>query len=159
MSIRLHHAKLGMILFVLAAAVNYVWELAQRPFYAGGDDFRAALWHCFVAALGDGLLVILIFAAAAVAQGSFTWFIKPAARGYAAMVGAAIVIGFAVEWWGLRIAERWKYSERMPLIPLIDIGIVPLLQMILLPRPGRASRISPALYGARRGMRIAPETR
>lgn len=126
-------AKLTAILFVLAVAVNLAWELAQRTFYAGADDFRTALWHCFVAALGDGLLVTLIFAAAAAAQGSFNWFIKPTAGGYAAMIGTSLVIGFTVEWWGLRIAERWQYSERMPLIPLIDIGIVPLLQMILLP--------------------------
>ena len=126
-------AKLTLTAYALAVAVNYAWELAQRPLYAGADDLGTMLWHCFAAALGDGLLAVLIFAAAAAAQGSFNWFIKPTAGAYAAMIGAALVIGFAVEWWGLRIAERWQYSELMPVIPLVGIGIVPLVQMIALP--------------------------
>ena len=133
MSIHLHHVKLVTILFVLAVAVNYPWELAQRPLYAGAVGLGAALWHCLIAALGDGLLVVLIFAAAAAAQGSIKWFVRPTAGAYAAMFGAALVVGFAVEWWGVRVAQRWQYSERMPVISGIDIGIVPLVQMLLLP--------------------------
>ena len=126
-------AKLILSVYFVAAGLNYAWELAQRPFYSGADDFGAALWHCLVAAAADGVLVVLIFAAAAAAQSSIDWFIKPTAGGCAAMVGAALGIGFGVEWWGVRIAQRWQYSERMPLIPGIDIGIVPLVQMLLLP--------------------------
>lgn len=126
-------SKLILAVYVIAVGVNYPWELAQLPFYAGAGDFGAALWHCFVAATGDGVLVVLIFSAAAAAQGSIKWFVKPTAGAYAAMFSTALLIGFAVEWWGVRVAQRWQYSDRMPLIPGIDIGIVPLVQMLLLP--------------------------
>ncbi len=49
-------------IFVIAVAFNYVWELAQAPLYAGMGDSVRMLWHCFVPSLGDGLLVLLIFA-------------------------------------------------------------------------------------------------
>lgn len=50
-------------IFVVAVALNYVWELAQSPLYRGMGDFSRMLWHCFVASLGDGALILLIFAA------------------------------------------------------------------------------------------------
>ena len=49
-------------IFVVAVLGNYPWELAQAPLYVGMESFRAVWWHCFVASLGDGLLVLGIFA-------------------------------------------------------------------------------------------------
>jgi len=49
------------VLFVVAVLANYLWELAQAPLYVGMESFRAVWWHCFVASLGDGLLVLGIF--------------------------------------------------------------------------------------------------
>lgn len=121
-----------LLVFTLAVFVNYPWELAQTPLYAG-VEFPGALWHCFVAAAGDGLLVLLIFAAVALATGSADWYMHPGVRSFAAMAVAGLTVGFAVEWWGLHVARRWQYSELMPLIPQTGIGAAPLLQMLLLP--------------------------
>lgn len=44
--------------FVVAVLVNYAWELAQAPLYVGLEDYNLAVfWHCFVASLGDGVMV------------------------------------------------------------------------------------------------------
>ena len=120
------------LLFALATAVNYAWELAQTPLYAG-VVFPGAIWHCFVASLGDGLLVLFIFAVVAAVVWSLDWYMRPTLRSYAAMAAAGLAVGFAVEWWGLHIARRWEYSELMPLIPGTGIGVAPVLQMLLLP--------------------------
>lgn len=121
-----------LFIFALAVLVNYAWELAQTPLYAG-VSFPGALWHCFVASLGDGFLVLFIFAAVAVAVGSSDWYMHPTIRSYMAMVAGGLVVGFAVEWWGLHIAKRWEYSRLMPLIPWTGVGVSPILQMLLLP--------------------------
>lgn len=121
-----------VLLFALATTVNYAWELAQTPLYAG-VEFPGAIWHCFVAALGDGLLVLLIFAAVATVMRSPDWYIRPTAQSYLTMAAVGLVVGLAVEWWGLHIARRWQYSELMPVIRGTGIGAVPLLQMLLLP--------------------------
>ena len=121
-----------LLLFGVATIVNYAWELAQTPLYAG-VAFPAAIWHCFVASLGDGLLVLFIFAAVASVLGTLDWYLYPNAGGYLAMAAAGLAVGFVVEWWGLHLARRWHYSELMPLIPGTGIGAVPVLQMLLLP--------------------------
>ena len=47
--------------FIVAILLNYLWELAQAPLYVGLEDYNAGVfWHCFVASLGDGIMVLLI---------------------------------------------------------------------------------------------------
>jgi hypothetical protein len=123
--------KAALAIFVVAAAVNYPWELAQRPFYAGMAELSAALLHCLRAALGDGVLVLAIYGAGVVAFRRRDWFRRPGWPGYAFMFAAGLALAVAVEWAALQIAQRWSYSERMPLIG--GIGVVPLLQMLVLP--------------------------
>lgn len=121
-----------LLIFVVAVAVNYAWELAQTPLYAG-VDFPGAAWHCFVASLGDGLLLLFIYAAVAVAMRSLDWYMHPGVEAYFAMAAVGLAVGVAVEWWGLHLARRWQYSELMPIIPGVGVGLAPILQMLLLP--------------------------
>lgn len=130
--------------FIIAVAVNYAWELAQAPLYAG-MELRAALWHCFVASLGDGVLVLFIYAAVAVVVRSLHWYMRPAGRAYLAMAAAGLFVGVVVEWWGLHIAERWRYSDLMPILPAAEVGLAPVLQMLVLP---------PAIFAAVRRLAV-----
>jgi hypothetical protein len=119
--------------FVVAVVVNYVWELAQTPLYVGMGDFSEMLWHCFVAALGDGLLVLLIFGVGWAALGRRDWFVRPGARGYALMLAAGLAVAVGVEWAAVRMAGQWAYNDRMPIVPLLGVGLAPVAQMLLLP--------------------------
>ena len=120
-------------IFVVSVMVNYPWELVQTPLYEGMDDFSRMLWHCFPASLGDGLLVLLIFGVGWLLTGQQEWFINPGGRGYTIMLASGLVIAVAVEWVAVQIAGQWDYSERMPIIPLLGIGLAPVAQMLLLP--------------------------
>jgi len=119
--------------FGAAVLFNYPWELAQAPLYVGMENFRAAWWHCFVASLGDGLLVLLIFVAGWVTLRRQAWFTQPGVHGYLLMLAMGLVIGVSVEWIAVHLMERWTYTARMPLVPGLGVGIVPLLQMLVLP--------------------------
>jgi len=121
------------LIFAVAVLVNYAWELAQSPLYAEMDDLRVNLWHCFLAALGDGVFVLAIFGAGALVFRRADWFVRPGLRGYWTMLAAGLVIGVLVEWLGLHVLRRWAYAPGMPLIPGLDIGLVPVAQMLLLP--------------------------
>ena len=120
-------------LFVLAVLFNYPWELAQSPLYAGMGSSNRMWWHCFVASLGDGLLMLLIFAAGWTALHRQDWFVRPGLRGYAVMLAVGLIISVGVEWIAVHIVGRWAYTERMPLVPGLRVGIVPILQMLVLP--------------------------
>jgi hypothetical protein len=120
-------------LFVVAVLFNYPWELVQAPLYVGMDSFSATGWHCFKASLGDGLLVLLIFAAGWAVRQRSDWFVHPGVRGYVVMLATGLIIGISVEWVAVHVMGRWVYTAQMPLVPGLGIGIVPLLQMLVLP--------------------------
>src|SRR5215831_2988344 len=75
-----------VIIFVVSVLFNYPWELAQAPLYVGLGQFRTIAWHCFVASLGDGLLVLVIFATGWAGLRQYTWFVHSGIRGYGVML-------------------------------------------------------------------------
>lgn len=121
------------VLFVVAVLANYLWELAQAPLYVGMASSRAVWWHCFVASLGDGLLMLGLFATGWVILRRHTWFVHPGVAGYGVMVAAGLVIGVTVEWVAVHIFARWMYTPWMPRVPGLAVGLVPVLQMLVLP--------------------------
>ena len=128
--------RLGQTLasiFVVAVLFNYPWELAQSPLYVGMESFSAVWWHCFIASLGDGLLVLLIFATGWGVLHQRDWFVHPGVRGSVVMLATGLAIGAGVEWVAVHIAERWAYTARMPLVPGLGVGVAPVLQMLVLP--------------------------
>lgn len=126
-------AHLALKTFIVAIVFNYPWELAQSHLYVEGANIRAMWWHCLVASLGDGFLVLLIFAAGWLTWRKADWFAQPGARRYGLMLAAGLILGAAVEWVALHLLQRWSYAADMPRVPGLDIGIVPLVQMLALP--------------------------
>lgn len=122
-----------LLIFAVAVLVNYPWELGQAPLYGGMDDRRAALWHCFIAALGDGVLVLAVFVVGAQVFRRSDWFVRPGLRAYGVMLASGLAIGVLVEWLGLHVLRRWSYGPAMPRFPGLGIGLVPIAQMLLLP--------------------------
>lgn len=120
-------------LFVIAVLVNYVWELVQAPLYVGMDSFKLVWWHCGLAALGDGLLMLLIYAAGWAVLRKWDWFVHPGVIGYVVMLLTGLAIGVGVEWLAVFVAKRWNYTAQMPLVPLLNIGLAPVTQMLALP--------------------------
>jgi hypothetical protein len=120
-------------ILVVAVLSNYPWELAQAPLYVGMERFRAVWWHCFVASLGDGLLVVGIFAMGWLLLRQQRWFVRPSIWGYGVMVTTGLVIGITVEWIAVHRLGRWMYTVWMPRIPGLAVGLVPVLQMLMLP--------------------------
>jgi hypothetical protein len=55
--------------------------------------------------------------------------------------------GYAIvsEWLNITVRKAWAYSDLMPVVPLIDTGLSPLLRWIVIPLGGFwwASRINP----------------
>jgi hypothetical protein len=120
--------------FIVAVLVNYAWELAQAPFYVGMEaPITLDFWHCFVASLGDGIMVLLIVSLGWIVLKRRDWFERPGIAGYVVMLTAGFILALLVEWLGLHVLRRWEYSERMPLVPGLGVGIAPIAQMLFLP--------------------------
>lgn len=120
--------------FIVAVLLNYLWELGQAPLYVGMEDYSAGLlWHCFVASLGDGIMVLVIVAVGWIALREPDWFVRPRIRGYLVMIASGLLLAVVAEWVAVHILNRWEYTENMPKLPGLDIDLVPIAQMLVLP--------------------------
>ena len=99
--------------YFVAVVLNYLWELAQAPLYLGLESYKTeVLWHCFVASLGDGLMVLLIVPVGWVMLRQPDWFEQPGVLGYVVMVTAGLVMAVLIEWLGVHVLKRWEYTRR-----------------------------------------------
>jgi hypothetical protein len=120
--------------FVVSVVLNYLWELAQAPLYVGLKSYNTAVfWHCFVASLGDGIMVLAIIAVGWIYFHRWDWFQRPGVVGYLVMLTAGLALAVLVEWVAVHILGRWEYTEKMPTVPGLGIGLVPIAQMLFLP--------------------------
>jgi hypothetical protein len=48
-------------------------------------------------------------------------------------VTIGVLITILMEWLATQVLSRWAYAESMPVIPLLRVGLAPLLQWVVLP--------------------------
>lgn len=118
--------------FLVGVAFNFVWEVAQSPLFGPMGGWLLGSWRCFVASLGDGVIVMAIAVAGWVLFRRVDWFVRPGFTGYAFMGALGAAAAVAIEF-GARASGRWSYTDQMPLIPIVQVGLVPVLQMLALP--------------------------
>lgn len=122
----------AVVVGVLAAFVlNLVWENAQRFLFAGFDGLLQHFWTCLVATLGDLVIIAAIYGAVALLWRDAGWYRRMSMGQVACTVVLGVAIAVAIEAWAIA-SGRWAY-DGMPLVPLIGIGLIPVLQMVLLP--------------------------
>lgn len=118
-----------------AAVAHLLWEFAHLPLYmiwltgTAGELAFAAI-HCTG---GDILITLSTLVLALFLAGCSEW---PRARAQSVLL-TTIVFGVAYtifsEWLNIEVRQAWAYREIMPVIPLVDAGLSPILQWILIP--------------------------
>lgn len=120
-------------LFVISVLLNFPWEVAQMPLYVEEGGWLEFALHCVIPSLGDGLIVMLIFGVGWAVRGRSDWTDQPGWAAYVLMLVTGFSVAVIVEWVGFYGLNRWGYTARMPLLPGLGIGVVPVLQMLILP--------------------------
>jgi hypothetical protein len=143
--------KVFVIVFVVAVALNFPWEMLQARLYQMKAGGVPAWLHCLRASLGDALLVLLILVLGAWILGRVDWFRRPGWRGYTWMLLSGAILAVAVEWTSVHALKRWSYKPAMPLLPGGEIGLVPIALMLILPPAifAVASRLAPKQHRRR----------
>lgn len=114
---------------------HFAWEILQTPLFAkmsGASHWQATL-VCLQATFGDVGIGLASFAVATSWDRTTTWFIKPSSGAFNCYVATGVLITIAFEWYAVYWAGRWAYSELMPILPILRVGIAPLLQWIIVP--------------------------
>jgi hypothetical protein len=123
---------LGRLLTV-ALPLYFAWEMAQAPFFTGmpAGWVRATLM-CAQATLGDGVLVAAVAMVGALLYRDRRWFVPPAPLRYVVAVVVGVALQIAVEWVMVYRLDRWGYASDQPILPIVGLGILPVLQPIVL---------------------------
>ncbi|MBA3517271.1 MAG: hypothetical protein H0T75_06445 [Rhizobiales bacterium] len=119
---------------VFAFLLNFIWEFLQTPFFQSMP--RLPHWEavklCTAATAGDAAIMLAAFWCVALMARTRRWILSPRWRHLAGFVGVGVAITVVLELLA-RSTGRWEYSEAMPVVPALGIGVVPLLQWIVLP--------------------------
>lgn len=120
---------IALISFVL----NFIWEISQAFLYAPHYVGIAGLLTVHLrASLGDMLMIFIILSLDAfIFDRIFTRGKITIAR-LARIIFAGFLLAAIIEKYALA-TERWSYGPLMPIIPWLNVGLLPLLQMILIP--------------------------
>lgn len=121
------------VLPIAAFGLNWPWEMLQMPAYTelAGVSWRESVRICTVATLGDAAITLGICGVGAIATRRLRWGLEGGWNVYltAALLGGACAA--AIEWRALAFG-RWSYSDRMPIVAVLGVGLWPLLQLVLL---------------------------
>ena len=123
-------------ILVLFGALNLLWELAQLPLYniwyeASSGEIAFAVLHCTAGdvLIGINSVIVALLLAAALYRSAQppVWAVG--------LIFVLIATAYTIysEWLNVFMRKSWSYSELMPTIPPLEIGLSPLLQWIILP--------------------------
>jgi len=120
-------------LFILAFVFNFIWEISQAflymPHYIG---INGLIKVHFVASLGDVVIIGIIFLLSYLMFGYNLLKDKYSVKNLFVVIIIGLTMAVLIEKYAL-VTSRWEYNSVMPIIPLLKVGLTPVLQMILIP--------------------------
>tara|TARA_R110002094_G_scaffold142996_10_gene133152 strand:+ start:756 stop:1238 length:483 start_codon:yes stop_codon:yes gene_type:complete len=122
--------------FVIIIPANLIWEFAHMPLYtlwnegSTGEIVFAAI-HC----TGGDILIAMSALMLALILAGQGWPFAQQTRRRVIVLTVAFGLGYTLfsEWLNIVIREAWAYSDLMPVIPVLDAGLSPVLQWIVIP--------------------------
>jgi len=115
--------------------LNFVWEIWQAPLFQSMDrltHFEATL-HCTRAALGDVVILLIVFWIISLTAKSRHWIIYPKIIQVIGFIAIGVVITVVIEAIAIHVLNRWQYATAMPTLPILGTGIAPILQWVIIP--------------------------
>jgi hypothetical protein len=111
-----------------AFILNWIWEMAQMfAFEVKPDENRLQIFlFCTLATVIDVLVTIGIYALLSrvgLKKGVFLFYLS------AALLGSVCAVLFE---WSAVWLEFWKYNSSMPIVPVLQVGLLPFAQLTLL---------------------------
>ncbi len=125
--------------FAVIIPANLVWEFAHMPLYTiwnegSWGEIVFAAFHC----TGGDILIAMSALMLALMLAGRGWPHGPPARQRVPVLALVFGLGYTLfsEWLNIVIRAAWAYSDLMPIIPVLDAGLSPVLQWIVIPMAG-----------------------
>lgn len=118
---------LSLIVFIL----HVIWENAQAPLFQGYASFSQHFSACFIGTVGDVAITLFVYVIVALLKNDFNWIASLDKKDVAVLAVIGFLVAVGIEWRAL-LFGRWAYNDAMPLIPYLEVGLLPIIQMTLL---------------------------
>ena len=120
---------------VFLAVASLAWEFGHLPLYTiwntgslSGLGFAAL--HCTG---GDVLIALSTITLALFVVGRPGWPLERFRAVAALTIGLGLFYTVFSEWLNIEVREAWTYRDLMPVVPVIETGLSPLLQWLVIP--------------------------
>ncbi|PIT93260.1 MAG: hypothetical protein COU06_01000 [Candidatus Harrisonbacteria bacterium CG10_big_fil_rev_8_21_14_0_10_38_8] len=120
-------SKLTIISFLL----HITWENIHAPLYLDYSSFSEHFPACFWATIGDVVFTLAIYLLISLIKNEFSWIKNLNKKDIFVIAIIGFFLATGIEWRAL-LLEKWSYSPAMPIIPVLKVGLTPILQMTLL---------------------------
>jgi hypothetical protein len=117
----------------LAFLANFAWEISHCRLYQGFGRYDAPhVAFLAGAALADVIMAGLLYFGFALLYRDGLWVqrLSPVRTAWLMVAGGS---GALISEWAHLSAGNWAYTDRMPLLPGIGVGVSPVLQFTVLP--------------------------
>ena len=119
------------LLALVSFALHFVWEFSHVRLYTGYSHWSGNAPVYVLATFGDVLYTLGAFALVCAIKKTYDWVRDATASDYLVLVSLGFLIALFVEYKGLAL-DRWQYLPQMPIIPVLKVGLSPILEMSLL---------------------------
>ncbi|WP_018622803.1 heavy metal-binding domain-containing protein [Spirosoma luteum] len=116
----------------LAFLLNFLWEVSQGFLYVGYQYDWKHISFCALASVADVVMVLILFYGFVLVYGEIGWTqnLTPIRVALLTLAGGA----------GAIVAEKihtargsWSYTDAMPMLLWVNVGLIPVLQFTVLP--------------------------
>ena len=120
--------------FFFSFVLNATWEWVQSPFFIDmPSDLNTIIWYRIHCTLGDSIILLIGYILMSFYYRNFSWIHNLNIKHHAIFVVMGTIYTLFSEYLNVYVNNSWSYSDYMPLLPFVNIGLVPLFQWIILP--------------------------
>jgi len=117
---------------IAAFILNFVWEVAQGPLYEGFQYDLGHVSFCALASVADMFMVLILLFAFGLIFKNVLWIVPVRFNRSLGLILVGGVGAMLAEMWHTASGD-WSYADTMPLIPILEVGLSPVLQFTVLP--------------------------
>lgn len=124
--------KLVITIVAIGFSLNFIWENLHSVLYTNINPLMHILPYYTLSTLGDIIAILVLYWIMAKIRKNNLWIqaLNKKDALWLLLFGAIIAVFVEIICVILRL---WSYGPNMPVVPLINVGLSPLLQMMFLP--------------------------
>ena len=127
-----HIPEIGLTF--LSFFLNFSWEVVHTYFYTLKDsDFNTMLYGWLHCTWGDVMITLGSFWLVSLMGWNRRWFLNLNRRNFVGFIMIGVVYTLFSELANVEVFRSWGYNELMPVIPLVRVGLTPVLQWMVIP--------------------------